>query len=586
MSPRIQFGPQLSPSGVTFRLWAPAANRVDLMLDRLHPMKKDSDGWHRLDIQGLGAGALYKFRIDGELEVPDPVSHFQPQDVSGPSEIVDHDAYRWQTSSWRGRAWEESAVVEIHVGTFTREGNYRSAAEKLDHVVDTGLTAIELMPLANFAGRYNWGYDGVLLYAPDTSYGRPEELKALIDAAHARGLMVFLDVVYNHFGPEGNYLGHYAPSFFTSAQTPWGNAVDYRVLQVRRFAIENALHWLHYYRFDGLRLDAIHAIVEPGRTVLLHELSHAVGELATESGRRIHLVLENDDNDAGLLDPALDPPSGRYRAQWNDDYHHAWHVLLTNEHQEYYQDYSNPIRHLVRTLGSGFAYQGEPSPHRGGRRRGQTSAHQSPLAFVNFLQNHDQIGNRPLGDRLSVNADEQALTAALAIMLLAPMPPLLFMGEEWGSTKPFPFFCDFRGELAEAVRAGRRREFAQAYERYGNEIPDPLAEETVRSAVLDWDARQQPKHQKRLAFVRKLLRIRKAEIVPRLAGAEFGACESARNVITASWRLGDGSLLTLVANLSEQTVERVASPQQRQLWSTGANDKLAPWSVLWSIGAR
>ena len=362
--------------------------------------------------------------------------------------------------------------------------------DKLDHLVMAGITALELLPLADFAGSRNWGYDGVLWYAPDSAYGRPEDLKALIDEAHLRGLMVFLDVVYNHFGPEGNYLGRYAPTFFTEAQTPWGSAIDYRVPQVRAFAIENALYWLREFRFDGLRLDAVHSIAELGEVSMLHDLSVAAGDLAAETGRHIHLVLENDDNRVSVLDPVQDPPRGKYRAQWNDDYHHAWHVLLTGETQGYYGDYQrSPLRDIARALGSGFVYQGEASAHRGGRSRGEPSGTLAPTAFVNFLQNHDQIGNRALGDRLESMANPEAIEAALAITLLAPDIPMLFMGEEWGSKAPFPFFCDFKGDLAEAVRQGRRREYAWAYAKYGDEVPDPLEQSTFQSAVLDWDAR-------------------------------------------------------------------------------------------------
>jgi len=259
MSDSVRFGAQLHTDGVTFRLWAPAAHRIEVMLDRPRPMQAQASGWHELSIAGVGAGTLYKYRIDGEIEVPDPASHFQPQDVFGPSEVIDHEQFRWRTQGWRGRPWQDAVFLELHVGTFTPEGTFRAAIEKLDHLVDAGVTAIELMPVADFAGRRNWGYDGVLLCAPDSTYGRPDDLRALVDAAHARGLMVFLDVVYNHFGPEGNYLSHYAPQFFTAAQTPWGAAIDYRVPQVRAFAIGNALHWLRHYRFDGLRLDAVHA---------------------------------------------------------------------------------------------------------------------------------------------------------------------------------------------------------------------------------------------------------------------------------------------------------------------------------------
>src|ERR1700720_668484 len=388
MSRRLRFGAELTRSGATFRLWAPAARRVELLLDTPHPMRTLPGGWHEIAIPDARAGTLYKFRIDGGLDVPDPASAFQPDDVSGPSEVIDHERYAWRATDWRGRQWQDTVLLELHVGTFTPAGSFRGAIEKLDHVVETGLTAIELMPVADFAGRRNWGYDGVLPYAPDSSYGRPEDLKALIDEAHLRGLMVFLDVVYNHFGPEGNYLARYAPDFFVPARTPWGQAIDYQVTEVRAFAIVNALHWLGRYRFDGLRLDAVHSIPEPGQSLLLSELSRAVGILASASGRSIHLVLENDDNRAQLLDPNRTPPHGKYRAQWNDDYHHAWHVLLTGERSSYYQDYApDPRPHLARVLSAGFAYQGEPSPHRDRRSRGEASGALPPTAFVNFLQN-------------------------------------------------------------------------------------------------------------------------------------------------------------------------------------------------------
>src|SRR5882762_2397605 len=422
---------------------------------------------------------------------------------------------------------------------------------KLDNLVASGITAVDVMPLTNIAGSRNWGYDGVLWYAPDGAYGRPDDLKALIDEAHLRGLMVFLDVVYNHFGPEGNYLGRYAPGFFTEAQTPWGSAIDYRVPEVRAFAIENALYWLREYRFDGLRLDAVHAISEPGEISMLRELSRAVGNLATETNRHIHLVLENDDNAARLLDANQDPPRGKYRAQWNDDYHHAWHVLLSGETHGYYRDYQRcPLRDIARALGSGFVYQGEASAHRCGQLRGEPSGKLAPTGFVHFLQNHDQIGNRALGDRLESMAEHKAIEAALAITLLAPMVPMLFMGEEWGSTEPFPFFCNFQGDLAGAVRKGRRREFAGAYARYGEEVPDPLDEATFQSAVLDWNARDLPKAHRRLALLRDLLSVRRREIVPRLTGAQFGdASVEGDGLLSARWRMGDGMLLQLRDNL-------------------------------------
>jgi maltooligosyltrehalose trehalohydrolase len=581
-----QFGARLTSEGTSFRLWAPAAKRVDLLLEKPQPLRRGDDGWFCVDLAGVKAGARYKFRIDDEIDVPDPASAFQPDDVSGPSEVIDHASYRWRAADWRGRRWQETVAIETHVGTFTPEGTYRAMIGKLDHLVATGITALELMPLADFAGRRNWGYDGVLWYAPDSVYGRPDDLKALIDEAHLRGLMVFLDVVYNHFGPEGNYLGRYAPGFFTEAQTPWGSAIDYRVPQVRAFAIENALYWLREYRFDGLRLDAVHAIPELGEISMLHDLSVAVGKLAAETRRHIHLVLENDDNSASALDAGQDPPRGKYRAQWNDDYHHAWHVWLTGETQGYYRDYTtSPMGDVARALASGFVYQGEASAHRGGQLRGEPSGELDPTAFVNFLQNHDQIGNRALGDRLESNVSASAIEAALAVTLLAPMVPMLFMGEEWGSKAPFPFFCDFEGDLAEAVRNGRRKEFDQAYAKYGDEIPDPLQLSTFRSAVLDWEARNEPPGRQRLAMVRDLLAIRRREIVPRLAGARFGEAQAADDgLLAANWRMGDGTRLRLIANLSanETSIQRLDTAG-RPIWGGKPGERIAPWSVFWRL---
>ncbi len=585
-----QFGPRLTKDGALFRLWAPAAKRVDLLLDRPHALKRADDGWFSANISGVKAGARYRFRIDDEIDVPDPASGFQPDDVSGPSEVVDHGAYQWRAKNWRGRPWHEAVVLEAHVGAFTKQGSYREMIEKLDHLAVTGITALELMPLADFAGARNWGYDGVLWYAPDSAYGRPDDLKALIDEAHLRGLMVMLDVVYNHFGPEGNYLGRYAPQFFTEAQTPWGSAIDYRVPEVRAFAIENALHWLRDYRFDGLRLDAVNTIVETGDVPILHDLSLAVGSLVTETGRHIHLVLENSDNRASLLDATQDPPRGKYRGQWNDDYHHVWHVLLTGEAQGYYGDYQrSPHRHLARALASGFVYQGEISAFWDGKHRGEPSGELSPTTFVNFLQNHDQIGNRALGDRLERIADPKAIEAALAITLIAPMTPMLLMGEEWGSKVPFPFFCDFKGDLADAVRKGRLSEYAWAFAKYGDAIPDPLDEATLGSAVLDWDARDIEPGRKRLKLVQSLLATRRREIVPRLARASLGGAHAMDDgLLTAHWRMGDGTRLRLLANLSDRELSLVsAETAGTPIWGSELKEGVPPfppWAVSWRIG--
>lgn len=572
-----QFGPRVDADGVTFRLWAPAARSVDLLLgDEARPMAQRG-GWYESSCAGSRSGLLYRFRIDGEIEVPDPASRFQPQDVHGPSLVTD-GAFDWTSVEWRGRPWHEAAFLELHVGTFTPQGTFRAAIDRLAAIADMGFTAIELMPVADFPGRWNWGYDGVLLFAPDSCYGTPQDLKALIDAAHGHGLMVFLDVVYNHFGPEGNHLGRYAPAFFMSAGTPWGEAIDYRVPEVRRFAVENALYWLEDFRFDGLRLDAVHAIVEPGRTMLLQDLDEAVGTLAEKTGRPIHLVLENDDNCARLLDPQAQARSC-IRAQWNDDYHHAWHVALTGESKGYYRDYREPRALVARALAEGFVYQGEPSAHRGGIARGERSSHLPATAFVNFLQNHDQIGNRARGERLAELAPSEALAAALAITLLAPSPPLLFMGDEWGTQRRFPFFCDFHGELAEAVRQGRRKEFAEAYADSGDGIPDPLLESTVAQTRLDWSEADDEPYRQRRDLVRRLLQARQRWIMPLLPSLKAGDAASVwqGDLLNASWGLNDGRRLSLVANFSGgPQISRAA--RGVTIWGEGA-DRLAPWSV-------
>jgi maltooligosyltrehalose trehalohydrolase len=587
MTEASSFGPDIASSGVTFRLWAPAARRVELIGDHSAELQRTGDdGWFKTEVAGARPGARYQFRIDEQRAVPDPASRFQPDDAHGPSEVVDHNAFQWQTRGWTGRPWHECIFLELHVGTFTREGSFRAAIERLDHVAAAGFTAIELMPVADFPGRWNWGYDGVLLYAPDSAYGRPDDLKALIDAAHARGLMVFLDVVYNHFGPDGDYLGTYAPQFFSEAHTPWGHAINYENPLVRRFAVENALYWLRDYRFDGLRLDAVHAVAEPGRTCLLHELSEDVGRLAAATHRHIHLVLENDANQAALLDPVADPPAGKYRAQWNDDFHHAFHVLLTGEGAGYYRDYRDPPQDLRRSLAEGFAYQGQRSLHRGGAPRGEATATLPATAFVNFLQNHDQIGNRALGERLSVLAPAAVLDAALTVTLLSPAPPLMFMGDEWRTRRPFPFFCDFKGDLADAVREGRRKEFAEAYARHAGKVPDPLAPETVKLATLDWDSIGKPEHAARLDLVRKLLAARKDFVVPRLPRLVRGPGEAAFDdgILTGRWRFTSGEALALAANLSDQPHKRPAVKSGETFWGNAA-EELAPFAAHAAIEA-
>jgi malto-oligosyltrehalose trehalohydrolase len=470
---------------------------------------------------------------------------------------VDPDAFVWTDGRWTGRDREELVFYELHVGTFTPDGTFRAVVHRLDHLADLGVTAVELMPVADFPGRWSWGYDGVLPFAPDSSYGRPEDLKALVQACHARGLAVLLDVVYNHFGPEGNYLGLYAPQFFSARhRTPWGAAINLDGPgsdTVRAFFRDNALFWLEEYHLDGLRLDAVHALVDESPTHFLEELGRAVAD-GPGRNRPVHLVLENDGNETRYL--RADRARRRLNvAQSNDDIHHALHVLVTDERDGYYADYADPVAALARCLSEGFAYQGERSHYRG-RPRGESTVGVPLTAFVSFLQNHDQIGNRALGERLRALATPYALEAVTALLLLAPSPPLLFMGQEWNADEPFLFFCDFGPDLAARVREGRRAEFAHfpAFReaRHRATIPDPNDEATFRRSQLDWSSLDHPEPRRWLAMTRDLLHLRRREIVPRLRGRAGTPGTSTRvgpSGLVVEWLLEDGETLTLLANL-------------------------------------
>lgn len=582
----MKFGASLTGTGGVFRLWAPAARRVSLRLvasGHDFAMTSVGDGWFAQTVPGIGAGALYQFVIDGGRVVPDPASRFQPQDVNGPSELVAPASFEWPDSTWRGRPWHEAVIYELHLGTFTREGSYRAAARELSRLAQLGVTAVELMPLSDFAGARNWGYDGVMPFAPDSSYGRPEDLKAFIAEAHRLGLMILIDVVYNHFGPEGNYLPLYAPTFFSERGTDWGQAIDFSGMP-RSFFIDNALYWLTEYHADGLRLDAVHAIDDQTTPHFLEELASAVR--ASCGGRFVHLVLENDKNEARYLARRADGESLLYDAQWNDDFHHAMHVLLTDEADGYYADYVEaPVDKLGRALTEGFVYQGEYSSFRQSSR-GESSGHLPPLAMVNFLQNHDQIGNRAFGERLTQLTTREAMVAAVSILLLAPAPPLLFMGEEVGASSPFLFFCDFSGELADAVREGRRREFARfpafSSPKARARIPDPLAPETFERSHIDCAVATPDRAFEGLYG--ELLSIRRREIVPRLVGrSAFAATyETDGRFLQARWSLPDGTRLILNANLASvpAVVRKVSG---RRLWGGPEADEISPWSVQWII---
>ncbi|MCU1302234.1 MAG: malto-oligosyltrehalose trehalohydrolase [Candidatus Sulfotelmatobacter sp.] len=604
----MPFGAECRDDGsVRFRLWAPSAKRVEVSLAAANrsvnlPLKQIDDGWFELVTDAAQSGTQYRFRIDDAQNVPDPASRFQPRDVHGPSEVIDPEAFDWQDADWKGRPWEEAAIYEVHVGAFTPSGKFSSLCNRLDYLVDLGITAIELMPVADFPGRRNWGYDGVLPFAPDSSYGRPEDLKRFIQLAHARGIMVLLDVVYNHFGPEGNYLNSYAPQFFTNRhRTPWGNAINFdgpESRAVRDFFIHNAVYWLDEYHFDGLRLDAVHAIMDDSTPHFLTELAETVRNVVG-SDRRVHLILENELNQAHYLQLTEECKTKAYNAQWNDDIHHVLHVLVTGEKDGYYSDYSShPLARLGRCLCEGFDYQGEISLYRNGQRRGERTIGLPPSAFISFLQNHDQVGNRAFGERITTIGDARAVRAAIAIFLLAPSSPLLFMGEEFGVETPFLFFCDFEKSLAPAVAAGRRNEFAR-FARFNDPsaregIPDPSAPTTFKASKLDWHDLAHPRHQEWLILYRNLLKLRFQHIVPGLSRgcdvkAGYEVYEDSSG-LTSHWQFPDGSKLTLVANLGANTLTGVTIPEAQMIYAsdevsdtTLKKGILPPWSVVWFL---
>ncbi len=552
-----------------FALWAPDAFYVSVELEdgKSVAMLPQAEGWFEVEIK-CPAGTLYRYNIDGEKDVPDPASRAQACDVHGWSRVVDPLAYKWRHSQWQGRPWHEAVIYELHVGAM---GGYAGVEKHLPRLAELGVTAIELMPLAQFPGERNWGYDGVLPYAPHSSYGTPEQLKHLIDSAHEHGLAVILDVVYNHFGPDGNYLGQYAQGFFREdVHTPWGAGIDFERREVRHFFLDNALMWLMEYRFDGLRLDAVHAIDNPG---FLQQLAQRVRQ-QVDTGRHVWLVLENEFNQASLLEHDFD-------AQWNDDGHNALHVLLTGETDAYYSDFAaDTTAKLARCLGEGFIYQGETTRH--GHTRGEPSAHLPPSAFVLFLQNHDQIGNRALGERLHQLCSPQALKAATTLLLLSPMIPLMFMGDEVNAKEPFLFFTDHHGELAEAVREGRRNEFAdfaafQDPERR-ERIPDPNALPTFQQSNPTFTDSEQAQ------FYRQLLSLRHRHLVPHLPGSvALGAQVLADGAVTARWRSGNGSLLQIDLNLSATPVNHPAP--EHLLFATPAEQgaQLPPYSARVSL---
>lgn len=582
----MPFGAQLDGDCARFRLWAPAATRVDLLLQhrggqqRL-PARALEGGWFSVERDGLAAGQPYRWRIDGGPVVPDPASRCNPEGPHGPSQLVDPLAFAWD-DDWRGRPWHDAVFYELHLGTFTPEGSFDAACARLPALAALGITALQLMPLADFPGRFGWGYDGVLPFAPYHGYGPPEALKRFVQSAHRAGLMVFGDVVYNHFGPDGNHLPAYAPQFFSARhRTAWGAGLNFDGAGadvVREFVIHNALYWIEEFRFDGLRIDAVHAMRDERRPDILEELSQRVRAACTD--RPVHLVLENDRHDARRL--AATPTPGRYDGQWNGDLHHALHVLLTGEHDGYYAAFTEPVAQLGRALAHGSAREGA-----------------APLAaMVNFLQNHDQVGNRAFGERLTTLAEPAALRLATAIVLLAPSPPLLFMGEEQGASTPFLYFADWDGALRDAVQRGRQREFAH-FARYAEAarrglLPDPCSRASFERCRLPEPVQQgqgaseppawQGFHAELLARRAEFLR----PALPRLAaGGHDAFCDGP--LLRLHWRFDAAAgvparRLQMQVNLSGDERPAPEPPPEAELvyaLGAAAGGHLDPWAGRW-----
>ncbi|MGM0574127.1 MAG: malto-oligosyltrehalose trehalohydrolase [Myxococcota bacterium] len=501
----------LGDGSCRFRVWAPFVERVEVHLleprDRLVPMERDDPGYHEVVLDDVGAGARYLYRLDGGDERPDPASRLQPEGVHGPSEVVDAD-FPWTDEAWRGVPLEDLITYELHVGTFSDEGTFAGAIAHLDELADLGVTAVEVMPVAQFPGERNWGYDGACPFAVQVSYGGPVGFKRFVDACHARGLAVILDVVYNHLGPEGNYLGQYGPYFTDRYHTPWGDAVNFDGPgsdEVRAYFIQHALQWVDEFHVDALRLDAVHAIVDESARTFLQELGEAVHRRAEALRRSAYLIAESDANDVRLVRRRTLGGCG-LDAQWADDLHHALHALLTGEDDGYYRDFGE-IDHLARALRDGYTYTGQYSVHRG-RRHGSDAAPIPARRFVVCAQNHDQVGNRMKGERLSTLVSFEHLKLAAATVLLSPYPPLVFMGEEYGETAPFPYVIDHGDpDLVEVVREGRREEFAAF--RWAGEPPDPYDPATFASAKLDRSRIDDGQHGRLHALYKELIRLRR-----------------------------------------------------------------------------
>jgi maltooligosyltrehalose trehalohydrolase len=549
-------GARIEKEGVRFRVFAPERTSVEVVWEgdaaAAPPLslERDAEGYWSAFAEGVGAGALYRYRLDGDGPFPDPASRFQPQGVHGPSEVVDPSAFEWTDARWTGVRLAKLVVYEIHIGTFTPAGTFAGVAGRLEGLKDVGITAIELMPIADFPGRRNWGYDGVDLFAPARCYGRPDDLRRLVDRAHDVGLGVLLDVVYNHLGPDGAYLGAFSRSYFSeSHQTPWGAAVNLDGPgsgAVRTFFVENALHWVHEYHLDGLRLDACHALIDDSPRHFLAELQDRVRASVAE--REVLVIAEDSRNRVGMVLPEAEGGWG-LDAVWADDLHHQVRVALAGDRDGYYRDFSGSLPDLATTLRDGWFFQGQRSAHFGGPR-GTDPRPASPCRFVVCIQNHDQVGNRALGERLHHQVDLASWRAVSTLLLLAPETPLLFMGQEWGASSPFLFFTDHEKGLGARVTEGRRKEFA-GFHAFSDpaaraRIPDPQSEETFARSRLDWTEVEREPHASLRRLYRALLARRAEWDLGRLGRGDYDVAAADGSIVLRVDRPGRERILAVV----------------------------------------
>ena len=546
----------------TFRVWAPNAQSMEVETggERL-PMEREAGGWWRADVSSTGPGTDYAFALDGGEALPDPRSPWQPEGVFGPSRVVNQSAFQWSDAGWQAPPLPAAVIYELHIGTFTPQGTFEAAIERLGHLRELGITHVELMPVNEFPGVRGWGYDGVDLYAPHFAYGGPEGLKRLVDACHAAGLAVLLDVVYNHLGPSGNYLGRFGPYFTERYTTPWGAALNLdgaHSHEVRRFLCDNALMWLRDYHFDGLRLDAVHAIVDTSAVHILEQLAAEVETLSAQLGRHFVLIAESGLNDPRLV-RAREAGGYGLHAQWSDDFHHALHTVLTGERDGYYADYGT-LGDLAHALEHAYVYDGRYSTHQH-RHYGRPVTGLPGSRFLGYLQNHDQIGNRARGERSAALLPPRLLTVAAALVCLSPFVPMLFQGEEWGADTPFQYFSDHQdAELAHAVSEGRRNEFS-AFGWDPAQVPDPQDPETFRRSKLNWNELEHEPHASLYAWHRRLLALRRT--FPALGDGRLDAVRVTYDE-EARWLVLRRGPVCVACNLGS-TARRVPLPE-RDVW--------------------